>query len=176
MFVLSQCDFCVPTWRFCTTRMESCKGPIVILSQKSECLACVSVCKPVAFVEPYCFGKCIGFEACYLLFWNNIYHTDERKQFGGKTFYCSISCDIERTDEIPSCWEEISTFTMSILKSLVIPAIGLALSGVIYYRITLFFCSKSHLIRSCSKSRHFCFKPHYFRSIYHNFCQIQNEM
>ena len=28
LFVLSQCDFCVPAWRFCTTRMASCKGPI----------------------------------------------------------------------------------------------------------------------------------------------------
>ena len=27
MFVLSQCDFCSPAWRFCTT--ASCKGPIV---------------------------------------------------------------------------------------------------------------------------------------------------
>ena len=42
----------------------------VILSQKAECLACVSVWRPVTFVEPYCFGKCIGFEVRYLLFWN----------------------------------------------------------------------------------------------------------
>ena len=28
MFVLSQCDFCSPVRRFCTTRMATCKGPI----------------------------------------------------------------------------------------------------------------------------------------------------
>ena len=29
LFVLSQCDFCSPAWRLCTTWMASCKGPIV---------------------------------------------------------------------------------------------------------------------------------------------------
>ena len=28
LFVLSQCDFCSPARRFCTTWMASCKGPI----------------------------------------------------------------------------------------------------------------------------------------------------
>ena len=28
LFVLSQCDFCSPPWRFCTKWMASCKGPI----------------------------------------------------------------------------------------------------------------------------------------------------
>ena len=28
LFVLSQCDFCFPAWRFCTRWMVSCKGPI----------------------------------------------------------------------------------------------------------------------------------------------------
>ena len=27
-FCLSQCDVCVPAWRFCIRRMASCKGPI----------------------------------------------------------------------------------------------------------------------------------------------------
>ena len=48
-------------------------------------------------------------------------------------------------------------FIISILKSLVIPVIWLALSSVIYSRITLFVLnrlfSKSH--HSCSKSHHF---------------------
>ena len=55
-------------------------------------------------------------------------------------------------------------FIISILKSLVIPVIWLALSSVIYSRITLFVLnhlfSKSH--HSCSKSHHFCFKSHQF--------------
>ena len=34
-FVLSQCDFCSPAWRFCTTWMASCKGPIVCFVVKS---------------------------------------------------------------------------------------------------------------------------------------------
>ena len=29
LFVLSQCDFCSPAWRLCTTWMAGCKGPIV---------------------------------------------------------------------------------------------------------------------------------------------------
>ena len=50
---------------------------------------------------------------------------------------------------------------LSILKSLVNPAIWLALSGVIYSQINLFLapnniCSKSR--HSCSKPGHFCFK------------------
>ena len=28
LFLLPQCDFCVPAWRFCTMWMASCKGPI----------------------------------------------------------------------------------------------------------------------------------------------------
>ena len=30
LFVLSQWDFCSPAWRFCTTWMASCKGPITV--------------------------------------------------------------------------------------------------------------------------------------------------
>ena len=30
LFVLSKCDFCIPAWRFCTTWMASCKGPIAL--------------------------------------------------------------------------------------------------------------------------------------------------
>ena len=48
---------------------------------------------------------------------------------------------------------------ISIFKSLVIPAIWLALSSVMYSRIT-----------SGSKSHHFCFKSHHFRSILHRVC------
>ena len=32
LFVLSQCDFCSPAGRFCTTWMASCKGPIDLTS------------------------------------------------------------------------------------------------------------------------------------------------
>ena len=35
MFVLSQCDVCSPTRRFCTTWMAICKGPIVDLLQST---------------------------------------------------------------------------------------------------------------------------------------------
>ena len=60
---------------------------------------------------------------------------------------------------------QIYIFIISILKSLMIPAIGLALSNVINSQITLFFainhiCCKWH--HSCSKSQHFCFKSHDF--------------
>ena len=41
LFVLSQCDFCSPARRFCTTWMASCKGPILTLDgQKEVVLAC----------------------------------------------------------------------------------------------------------------------------------------
>ena len=67
----------------------------------------------------------------------------------------------------------ICGFIISILKSLVIPGIWLAVSSMIYLRITLFFalnhiCSKWR--HSCSKSHHFFFKTHYFRSLSHHLC------
>ena len=70
----------------------------------------------------------------------------------------------------------VSIFIISILKSLVILAIWLALSSVIYSRLTLFFainhvCCKSR--HSYSKSRHFCSKSHHFRSISHHFCDVK---
>ena len=55
---------------------------------------------------------------------------------------------------------------ISILKSLVISAMWLALSSVICLRITLFF-ALNHI---CSKSCRFCFKSHHFCSISHHFC------
>ena len=55
---------------------------------------------------------------------------------------------------------------ISILKSLVISAMWLALRSVICLRITLFF-ALNHI---CSKSCCFCFKSHHFRSISHHFC------
>ena len=62
---------------------------------------------------------------------------------------------------------------ISILKSLVIPGIWLALSSMIYLRITLYFalnhiCSKWR--HSCSKSHRFFFKSHYFCSLSHHLC------
>ena len=38
LFVFSQCDFCSPAWRLCTTWMAGCKGPIVdrIISYRVE--------------------------------------------------------------------------------------------------------------------------------------------
>ena len=70
------------------------------------------------------------------------------------------------------CHTRIPLFILNILKSLVIPAIWLALSSVVYLQITLFFalnhiCSKSR--HSCSKSHHFCFNSHHFCSA-HCFC------
>ena len=70
-------------------------------------------------------------------------------------------------------------FIISILKSLVIPVIWLALSSVIYSRITLFVLnhlfSKSH--HSCSKSHHFCSKSHQFFFYIASFLfRVQNEI
>ena len=72
----------------------------------------------------------------------------------------------------------INSFTTSILKSLMIPAISLALSNVINSQITLifiqnYFCSRSR--HSCSKSYNFCFKSHHFcfyLSIYLFICNV----
>ena len=55
----------------------------------------------------------------------------------------------------------IADLCKSVLKSLVIPTIWLALRSVIYSRITSFFVQNP----ICSKSRHFCSKPHHFSSI-----------
>ena len=38
--VLPQCDFCVPAWRFCTTWMASCKGPITEFYVKQQLCTC----------------------------------------------------------------------------------------------------------------------------------------
>ena len=68
---------------------------------------------------------------------------------------------------------QIITIIIYILISLVIPVIWLALSSVIYSRITLFFALNhiySKSCHSCSKSDHFCFKSHHFCSISHHFC------
>ena len=71
-------------------------------------------------------------------------------------------------------------FIISILKSLVIPVIWLALSSVTYSRITLLIVlnhlfSKSHY--SCSKSRHFSFKSHQFLLYIASFLfRVQNEI
>ena len=63
------------------------------------------------------------------------------------------------------------SFITSILKSLAIPAILLALSSVIYSRNALFFV----LYHLCSKSHHFCFKLHHFCSTsYH--CYFGHKM
>ena len=62
---------------------------------------------------------------------------------------------------VPSC-APIFASIISILKSLVIGAIWLAHSSVIYSRIIIIiFCSKSH---------HSCFKSHHFSCILHHFC------
>ena len=72
-----------------------------------------------------------------------------------------------------SCYRFAASI-VSILKSVVFPAIRLALSSVIYSRITLYIfalnhiCSKSR--HSYSKSRHFCFKSYHFRSKSHHCC------
>ena len=60
----------------------------------------------------------------------------------------------------------IRSFITSILKLLVIPAIWLALSSVIYSRIALFFA----LYHICSKSNHFCFKLYHFCSTSYYCC------
>ena len=68
---------------------------------------------------------------------------------------------------------QIITIIIYILISLVIPVIWLALSSVIYSRITLFFALNhiySKSCHSCSKSDHFCFKSHHFCSMSHHFC------
>lgn len=67
----------------------------------------------------------------------------------------------------------INSFIISILKSLVIPAIWLASSNEINSQITLLFalnhiCSRSR--RSCSKPHHFCFKSQHFCSLSNHFC------
>ena len=74
--------------------------------------------------------------------------------------HCLISCVktvlFNHRRVFDCCWKVHTTgynkqmiyFIKSILKSLVILAIWLALRGAIYSRITLFFCSKSHLFFS----------------------------
>ena len=67
-------------------------------------------------------------------------------------------------------WLSINTiffFIKSILKSLLIPAIWLALSSVIYSQSTAFFFALNHI---CSKSRHSCSKSHRFFLKSHHFC------
>ena len=73
----------------------------------------------------------------------------------------------------------VINFIISILKLLVIPAIWLALSSVIYSQITLFFapnhiCSKSH--HSCSKSRHFCFKSNWMLRFQNGYNKVVIEL
>jgi len=62
--------------------------------------------------------------------------------------------------------QRIKLFIISILKSLVIPAIWLDLSSVIYSQFTLF----SPLNHIFYKWRHSCSKSHHFYSISHHFC------
>ena len=72
------------------------------------------------------------------------------------------------------------SFIITISKSLAISICDwLAVSSVIYPRITLFFalhqiCSK--LPHSCSNWHHFCFKSHHFCSILHNFFNTKLEV
>ena len=70
----------------------------------------------------------------------------------------------------------INSFSTSILKSLVIPVISLALSNVINSKITLFFITSVldrgiHVLNRiifCFKSHHFCF----YLSIYLFICNF----
>ena len=60
LFVLSQCDFCSPARRFCTTWMASCKGPILTLDgQKEVVLACNKKKKARNLTNWPCFITCI---------------------------------------------------------------------------------------------------------------------
>ena len=61
-------------------------------------------------------------------------------------------------------------FDITILKSLVIPAIWLAVRSVIYSQIKLFFLALNHVrIFTFSRSCHFYSKSHNFRSVLQHF-------
>ena len=69
LFVLSQCDFCTPAWRFCTTWMANCEGPscisctILTVSRKSKLsIECFHprgqhLCKFIRTKESVCIRK-----------------------------------------------------------------------------------------------------------------------
>ena len=55
--IISQYDFCSPLWRFCTTWMASCKGPIDTIlpsfsCKETVCLLSVRYCKDGIVVNP----------------------------------------------------------------------------------------------------------------------------
>ena len=94
----------------------------------------------------------------------NLIGSQQCDSFTNHTISCSLLCPFWnhwwslQADWLSAVWfihESLYflLFIMSILKSLVIPSIWLALSSVIYSRITLFL-ALNHI---CSKSRQFCF-------------------
>ena len=103
-------------------------------------------------------------------FWSEIILVISNRTRAARSFDFEITRII--SDQIALHPVQLPLFIIYILKSLVIPAIWLALSRVVFLRITLFFalnhnCSKSR--HSCSKSHHFCFNSHHFCSA-HYFC------
>ena len=91
--------------------------------------------------RPLQFPKFESFQTTYLEY----RHEKCDKPINSLEFYDAVTA---LCLPISSVFSLFFTFIKSILKSLVILAIWLALSGVIFSQITVFFCSKSHLFLS----------------------------